>query len=360
VEQNTFNRTLLILLSSILVIGVVVFVYYNFSQKPRESFYQSLLGKNERFAYAEGLLKSRKFDEAAQNYKLALEKAEGFREEGQLKYKIAISQSEGSNPIEGIALLKEISANENYTPIIKAHSVQYLGHLLYAINTKEINDEIFKDEPYKSFLSESGNDSSVARRKLYEYASSIYPLGIPELRVAKWYSEEILRLQKSDDAENKEKIEEIKSIIQQKITNADKYLVSIVNDEQARSYVAEVLYRKANVQADLYLARDKNFGDPEETYKKALTVATLRVGQESSAKMYYAMYLAKMYEEERSEDIKNILKDFYVGNRYASTNTVRSIKGEKDGRLGLKSDILLLARIDTSFGKFLNSLGWVF
>jgi len=356
VEQNTFNRILLILLASVFVIGTVVFVYYNFSQKPQESFYQSLLGKNESFAYAEGLLKSGKYSEAADHYRLALAEAEGYKEEGQLKYKIAISLGEGNNPLAAVPLLKEIIANENYTPTIRAYSVQQIGHFLYSYNSEELKNEVFKDEPYRSFIADG--DYFAARRKLFEYGSSIYPLGIPELRIAKWYSEEILRLQKLDGDENTQKTDEMKDIVRQKIANADRYLTSIVTDEQARSYVAEVLYRKANVQADLYLTGDKNLGDPEETYRKSLTIATLRVGQESSAKMYYAMYLARMYGEERSEDIKNILKDFYVGNKYASTNTVRSIKGEKDGKLGLKSDILLLARIDTSFGEFLKSLGW--
>jgi len=359
VEQNTFNRTLLILLASVLVIGTVVFVYYNFSQKPSRSFYQSLLEKNENFAYAEGLLKSRKFDEAAQNFRLALTEANGFREVGQIKYKIAVSQSEGSNPIEGIVLLKEIAANVNYTTKIRAYSIQHIGHLLYAINTKEINDEIFKDEPYKSFLSGSENDYSIARRKLYEYASSIYPLGIPELRIAKWYSEEILRLQKLSGEDNKQKIEGMKSIIGQKMISADKYLADIVNSEQSRSFAAEVLYRKANVQADLYLAGDKNFGDPEENYKKSLNVAILKVGNESSASIRYAVFLAEMYGEKRLQDIKALLAGFYSG-RYDATNTVRSIRNEKNGLLGNKNDYLLLAKLDPMWRDFLISLGWTF
>ncbi|MDP2664478.1 MAG: hypothetical protein Q8O97_00690, partial [bacterium] len=130
-EQNTFNRTLLILLASVLVIGTVVFVYYNFSQKSPKSFYQSLLGKNESFAYAEGLLKSGKYDEAASQFRIALEKAEGYKEEGQLKYKIALAESFGNNPIEGIGLFKEVAANENHTSTIRAYAVQSLGNLLY-------------------------------------------------------------------------------------------------------------------------------------------------------------------------------------------------------------------------------------
>jgi len=358
--ENSAKRTLLILLASVLVTGTVAFVYYNFSQKPQESFYQSLLEKNENFAYAEGLLKSQKFDEAAQNYKLALEDAEGFKEEGQLKYKVAISESEGSNPIEGVRLLKEVAANTSYTQTIRAYAVQYLGHLLYAINTEEINKEVFKDEPYKSFLSGSADDRSVARRKLYEYASSIYPLGIPELRIAKWYSQELVHISGpgAQGIASSTQVEEMKAIIRQKLASADSYVASIARDEQAGQYIPEVLYRKATVLGDLYISGDTSFGDPEQTYKQALTASTLRVGQESSAKFSYASYLARKYGAQRADDIKVLLKDFYAGDRYAKTNTVDMIRGEKNNLLGNKPYLLLLAKIDTNFATFLKSLGW--
>ncbi len=355
-EQNTFNRTLLILLASVLVIGIVVFAYYNFSQKPPESFYNSLLNKNESFAYAEGLLKSQRYDEAAEYFKLALKKAEGYKEEGQLKYKIAMSYSYGSNPVAGIALFKEVAANENYTPTIRAYAVQNIGNLLYSYNTPEVKTEVFKDEPYKSFWLE--DDYSLSRRKVFDYASSLYPLGIPELRIAKWYSEEILRLQKLAGAENEQKIVEMKSIIGQKLINTNKYLLDIARDEQARGYTAEVLYRKGNVLGDLLLSGDTTFADPEEAYKQALSIVTIKASPEAAAKLRYAVFLTRMYGGERVEDVKKLLSDFYVGTKYASTNTVRSIRNEKDGDLGNKDDYLLLASIDTRFAQFLRTLGW--
>lgn len=360
-EKNSVIKPTIVIFAVIVIIAIIPFVYWysRKSAEPQKSFYTQLLEKNNEFAYAEGLLKSNRYDEAASYFRLALEQAEGYKEEGQLKYMIATSDGEGSNPINGIVLLKEVVANKNYTPMIRAYAVQYIGHLLYSYNTSEIKNEVFKDEPYKSFLVEG--DYSLALRKLFEYASSFYPLGIPELRIAKWYSAEVLKLTQGgvNDEATESEIEKMKFIIRQKLLNVDKYLLDIAKDEQARHYGAEVLYRKGAVLGELYLADDTSFGDPEETFKKALEFSAIRTGQESSARYYYAVFLAKMYGEKRANDIQKLLNDFYAGDEFSRTNTVKSIKNEKNNSLGLKSDILLLAEIDSNFATFLKTLGWV-
>ena len=290
---------------------------------------------------------------------MALEKAEGFKEEGQLKYKIALSESSGNNPSEGIVLFKEVAANENYTPTIRAYAVQNLGSLLYSYNTPEVKTEVFKDDPYKSFWLE--DDYSLSRRKVFDYASSLYPLGISELRIAKWYTEEILESinSKNIDASPEKSIEEMKLIVREKLINTDKYLRDIAKDEQARSYIAEVLYRKGMVLGDMLLVGDTTFADPEDVFKQSLSVAAVgNIKLEASAKYTYAVFLAKMYGEKRADDIKKLLGDFYQKDVYKNTTIVRFIKNEKNNGLGQKSDIILLAKIDAKFHDFLLSLGW--
>lgn len=359
-EINNTSKLFLILLAVATVTVASVFVYWYFqkSAEPSKPFYTQLLEKNTEFAYAEGLIKSGKYDEATNYFKLALEKAEGYKEEGQLKYKIALSQGQGSNPIESIRLMKEIAANENYTPTIRAYAVQFMGHLLYSYNTLEVKDEVFKDEPYKSFLAD--DDYSLARRKLFEYASSFYPLGVSELRVAKWYSTEILKLVQGgvNEEATKNNIKEMKSIVRQKLVNADRYLRDITEDEHARSYIPEVWYRKGTVLGDMLLSGDTTFPDPEESYMRALEFSVVKTGYESTAKYSYAAFLAKMYGEKRANDIKSLLSDFYTGDKYEKTNTVRMITNEKNNLLGNKNDILLLAKIDDDFATFLKKLGW--
>ena len=357
-EESKISKWLIITLAVAIVSGIVGIIWY-FQRAETGSFYTQLLEKNEEFSYAEGLLKSGEYDEATDYFKLALEKAEGYKEEGQLKYKIALSESNGSKPIDGIVLLKEVAANENYTPTIRAYSAQRIGSLLYSYNTPEIKEEVFKDDPYKGFIADG--DYSLALRRLFEYASAFYPLGVSELRIAKWYSAEVLRLSIKgvSDNETRNKIDEMKSIIRQRLVNADKYLFDIAKDEQVRVYVPEVLYRKGNVLADLYLSGDKNFGDPEESYKQALSVLNISPSAEAAAKVRYAIFLARMYGKERIKDILSLLRDFYSGTKYESTGTVRSIGNEKNDILGNKDDYLLLARFDPQFAQFLRTLGWV-
>ncbi len=360
-EKNETSRVFLVLLIVATIIGVTGFVYWSFqksteSQKP---LYTQLLEKNDEFASGEGLFNSGKYDEAATQFRLALEKAEDYKEEGQLKYKIAQAESSGSNPIGGIALFKEVAANENYTPVIRAYAVQSMGNLIYSYNTSEIKNEIFKDEPYASFLAEG--DDTLARRKLFEYASAFYPLGISELRIAKWYSTEILKLTESGrtDEETKNNIEEMKMIVRQNLANADTFLLDITNDVQSRHQVAEVWHRKGAVLGDLFLSSDTTFPNPEEAYKQALAFSTIRVGNESAAKYSYAVFLAKMYGEERADDIKKLLNDFYTSSKYKGNNMERMIRNEKNNLLGNRDDILLLAKIDNQFEAYLKTLGWV-
>ncbi len=227
-----------------------------------------------------------------------------------MKYKLAIALSEGGRPLEGIPLFKEIIAQPEYSNNIRAYSVQYMGHLLYSYNTPEVKNEVFKDEPYKSFYADG--DYALARRKLFEYASSFKPLGVPELRVAKWYSAKILdRKGEPASPEKQKEVEEMVSVIKVKLANAEAYMKSVQADEFVSAYIPEVLYRKAGVLRDLDVAGVQGFENPETVYQEALKAARLKVGQESSTKIGYAIYLAQKYGEQRRGDIQNLLRDFY-------------------------------------------------
>lgn len=355
------NKFLLYLMGTAIVLVSIFVVYkYYYGNLITKTTYTTLLDTNEEFATGEAYLRSEDYENASAHFQLAMNNAKTPNEQGQIKYKIALSYIESNKPVEAVKLLKEIVRTSNYTDIIKAYSVQQLGHIVISYNTIEIRNEVFKDEPYKSFLKDA--DDSLARRRLFEYSSSFYPLGIPELRIANWYAYHVLELVKSGkhDKETLQNIEEMKIIIREKLINADKYLASISNDQNAVSYLPEIWYRKGTVLGNLYLSGDTSFGDPEEAFKKALQYSTIIVGMESSAKYSYAIFLAKAYGNKREQDIKALLNDFYVGNKYIKTPTTRMIKGEKDNLLGNKNDIILLSEIDPNFKLFLINLGWEF
>jgi hypothetical protein len=370
-KVKNFRGPIIILLAVATILGTGLYIYSTFTlveekkveeipQKREGPFYAELLKKNEKFAQGESLFKSGNYTEAIARYEESLENVEGYKEEGQIKYKIGLAYLNGDKPMEAIAVLKEVAKNKNYTERIRAYAVQSLGNMLYSFNTQEVRNEVFKGNPYKKFLEKAKGNQAIAERKLFEYASSLYPLGVSEMRIAKWHSSKVVRLVATgnDDEETKQKIEDAKSIIREKIKNTDAYLVEIVNDEQERVYLAEVWRRKATVLGDLFYAGDTTFPNPEGAYKTALQFAIFSVGGEASAKYSYALFLAKMYGEERASDIQGLLSDFYNTNKYSKTGMVRMIRNEKDGLSGNKESILLLAKIDTRFSEYLKTLGW--
>jgi len=321
------------------------------------SFYNNLLKKNTNFESAEQLFSARKYTESITEYTRALESTTDIKEEGQIKYKLALAHEYNNQPIEAIVNYKEVVANESYARQLRAYAVQRMIGMLYSYNTQEVRDEIYKGEPYESFIVER---RSLTDKKLVEYGSLIQPLGVLELRLAGWYVDDYIRLSSlnSTDAVVQNEIQSLKSLIQQKIINADAYIVAISNDPQQRNYLPEVLRRKAMILGDLYIAGDSDFSDPEEAFRKAIQASIISVGDEATTKFRYAVFLGKMYGEERSDEIKALLSDFYETSRYAQTSVVRMIRSEKDGGAGSKVGILLLAEIDSRFGEYLKTLGW--
>lgn len=328
-------------------------IFYNLGQR---SFFERLVDKNAEFAKGEELLRAQNYIEAIEHFELALANAEGFKEEGEIKYRIAMSFGLDGEPVQAIKLLKEVAGNENYSKEIRAYSIQRIRTVLNIYNTPIVREEVFKDEPYKSFLSEG--DYFLTLRKLSEYAASFYPLGLSEVRVARWYSSEILEISEDgiNDAETEE-VERLKRIIREKITSAEKYLSSIGEDGRVRLDQSEVEEEIGNVLADLYLAGNKSFGDPEVYYERALISASAP-SPEAGVRLSYAIFLTKMYGEDRRENIEDLLNDFSKEEKYTSANIARILENKENLNASYKNNILLLAQTHPEFKEFIKIFGW--
>lgn len=353
-EQNNFNRTWLILLASVLVIGTAVFIYYNFSQKPRESlsFYDNLVASNNDFAAGESFYKAGDFTRAVTAYEEALDDVKTPDEQGQILYKMALAHIATNEPLKAIPIFKEVAAGLNYPLTTRAYAVQAMGQGFYSFSDPAITAEIFKDEPYKSMY--DAEKIPLSYRKLFEYASSFYPLGISETRIAQWYAQRIV-------LGESEKVLLAKNIIRLKLENADKDVARTRGQaEKGGNYVPEILTRKAYILGLLSQAGDESLGNPEEAFREALMVAQIASPEyEAQAKYFYALFLAGKYGSERSQAIRDVLSDFYKTTRYEDTGIVRFIKNEKNNTVGSMAKILLLAQFDPQFKEFLKTLGWV-
>lgn len=316
--------------------------------------------KNVDFARGTAAFAARNYTEAIKFFESALDQSKDPAERAQISYKMAQAyEEEGSSTssIKAVLLYKAVAADERAGERLRAYAIQSIGNLLYKVNTPEIYAEVFSGDPYAGFL-ENG-DYGLAKRKLFEYASTFRKLGISELRIAKWYTDEILKITRAGQAkERAAEIEEMKQRVREHLWNADRYLETIENDRDERWYAAEVLYRRAMVLGDLALSGDSSLGDPEAVFQRAIVRAMSTGVNEAPAKFVYASYLARAYGPGRASDIQKLLADFRIDGPFMHTGMVRSLKEERNNVSGYRTDVLMLARLDKNFAAFLRDIGW--
>ena len=329
---------------------------------PKTSFYDELVSSNKNFALGENLFNMQKYPDAIAAYETALKEAVTEKQKGQILYKIALATRENNDLLKAIRLFKEVAENNNYAPTARAYAVQSMVETsrIFSDNTN-ITPEIFKDDPYQKMFRES--DADIAYRRLSEYASSFWPLGLSEMRVAQWYAEKIISLQEDTSMNDHDfdavTIENYKTIIQKNMNNAGADILRTQGKpEIGGNYIPSILTLKANVLWTLSKGGDESFGDPETVFKQALESIGISPSREAQAKYYYAIFLSEKYGKERTVDIHNLLSDFYATNKYDDTGIVRFIKIEKNNAFKHKARILKLAEMDPEFKKWLSHLGW--
>jgi len=352
------KKILLIFVLLFIAVGIAGMYFFFSTRSPKNeaTFYENLISSNRDFALGESLYKNGKYESAISSYKTALQNVSNLNEKAQVLYKISLAYRFNNQPLIAIPLFKEIVAISEYPSTTRAYAVQAMGQAYYSFNDPAITEEIFKDSPYKEMYNK--DDNALSYRKLFEYASSFYPLGIPETRIAQWYAQEIVNSNKSGDTSNNESY---KNIIRTKLANATTDIARTqTNPDRGSTYIPEILTREASVLGMLSISGDESLGSPEEAFKKSLDTAAGSTTYEAQARYFYTLFLAQKYGTARSTEIQNLLSDFYTTARYDNTGIVRFIKNEKDNQTGVKKDIIMLANLDPKFKNYLIKLGWQF
>ena len=362
-NQNRRPISVVILLTVISVALLVVASTFLFDRNaPRspdgESItnpYEALLQNNEEFSRAESFLKNNQLDLAEEHFRSALPLARDANEEGQTLYKIALTNTR-SDPAEAIAILKDIASSTRYSNIQRAYALQRMGELFYKNSSHEITELIFTGVPYASFLEEG--DEKLAYRRLYEHASSFYPLAVSELRVGLWYADEILKLaqKKSLSSQEKQLVVKYTEFVRASLEMTDRDIERTRNALNAGDLVPGALARKAALLAMMREAGDLSFADPEPIFKDAMELGLVR-NSDPTPRYYYAVYLAKTAGESRKADIVDLLDNFY-NESDAYEGMIGVFTKEKNNVLGNKKDIARLANIDPAFKALLRTLGW--
>lgn len=315
---------------------------------------------NSDFAAAMQYQRERKYDLALQSYQKALSSAEDSVQEAQIKYRIALVTELQGNYAEAIRLFKAIAADPSNYEFVRAYSVQEIGRMYYTYyddrSGSQIPTETFKDPPYSSFKEGSG-DMNLAYRKLFEYAASIYPLGVSEARIAHWYSTELLK-----EATTTTQGISYVSIIQESIRKAEADIQRTIDDPPAATLIPETYMRIGLTLANLASVGAAGFEEAEQRLQQALQYTSVLGISPGNFQAYnYATFLASTYGAARATDIQKILSAFSISrsaeiqpivvNFYRAANTDPTLEEQK-------KRLALLGKIDPNFKTYLVSLGW--
>lgn len=290
------------------------------------------------------------FDGARARYLEVLERASGPEQEGQVQYRIALAET-FTDPASAVARLKGITASEAYSDLLRAYAAQWLGLMLYRTSDSSVLPLIFTGDPYAAFYRD--RDTQLALRRLFEYASSFYPLAVAELEQAAWYAQE---LKDADVAERAALADQYLSIIEQKLESGQADIDRTLSINEYKMFVTEALYLKAVVLARLSAAGFDYEYEPAMQEALNYTLLNWTPGDDSAIRYAYAMNLF-FAETGREEDARELLRPV-VEDIDAYPGFKRMLEKEKNNVLGRKEWLVALSNSYPEFRSLLVSLGW--
>jgi len=359
-------RTILAVVIGVLVIGGAVGAFFFFrSQTATYSDTRTVLEvlrqTNQDFSDGTSYVKQGKYADALESYTKALANAKDSSQEGQIRFAIGRMYEQLGRYSDAIAAFKAIAAEERYYALIRAYAVQELGamyHLYYA-DLATITAETFKDEPYASFKKNADYDT--AYRKLFEYATSIYPLAYSESFVAYGYTKALVSIKgATTTSQGQQYVASIATALQR--ADADFPRLAKNHDEQL--YAPSVLSREAIVTGYLVRVGVPGYtnGAAESLYNRALQYsATIGLKPGNFVVYHYALLLARAYGKERATDLHTLLAVFSEknGEKIAPEVPVffKAVLTDPS-QVSEKANVKLLGKLDPDFKAYLLSLGW--
>lgn len=283
-----------------------------------------------------------------------------------------------------IDILKDIEADEDSTPFFKARAINLLLGFYYKDRDSDTFYEIFSTEPYLSILEEVGPID--APRALSELSVSYYPAPRAQLRIARWYSGNLVNDRMFSDVnlsdnEKKDHIQKIKDLITDTEESFIKENQDTPGEDRPRVFASFYHHRGFNYAA-LALSGEDSFQQSFELdFVKTLNIfdAAIESGEEDYSgltaqivpytHMYYAFFLNDIYGQERLEDIKkHIHKSIEVSNSDYRENLNEFKKfisvtynQSKDDPLRRDYNYKILEKIislDEDFAEFARTHGW--
>jgi len=344
---------ILVLLGGIFVVyrnGGIGAAKYNAEKTP----FSVLMQSSPDFAQAQSAADAGNYQQAKTLYQQSFNQATDDIQKGQIAYKQALLEDHFGDPIKAIDMYKAIVADPTYDSykIIKAYAVEAMAELHYRNLDPKITTEIFKDKPYSGLAVEGRTELSY--RHLDEYATTFYPLGLAELRIAEWYATGIDVSPSPDGTATST----YPALIQQAVKLADNDIERTKNDPNASTLIPDILVRKESLYVRMYFHKLATADEVEQVCKDAMAIYStpeLRY-QDGFARYYYAKFLSS--QASRSADVKAVLAPLYTDSGYKGSYILTFFANEKSNLFAQKKTLVKLATSIPEFKTFLISLGW--
>jgi hypothetical protein len=234
------------------------------------------------------------------------------------------------------------------------------------------------------------NNVPVSYRKLFEYASELYPLAISELRVAFWHANELVRVakklataadipltsviprmeelslwetlateeQKDARGMQGEFMNSVR-IVRDRIRRADADIERIKDNPNENGDIPEILQRKAVIGMRMLSIGDVSFDDPGPLLVQVMNIFATR-GQKTEdgyTRYYYAQYLLDKDTKPTVEQLSGVLSPLYT-EEYTQSSVQKFFANERANVLGVKSTLVRIAQAEPKFREHLQKLGW--
>lgn len=351
------GRLLALLIAVVLAAATLVYLFYQ--QPSPVSLNEELLQTNHEFGTANTYMKQRDYASAKAAYERALALAENPQQEGLIRFNIARATEYAFQFESAIDMLKDIAADERYTPRHRAYAVQEIG-LMRTVYPWEhaIPEATFRGEPYASFA--EGVDENEAYAQLFRYAVSFSPLSLSYVHEAYWETEQLASLGSTTTPEAEERLGRILDALAASVEDKDRLLS---NMQERLTYGPRIPHMEARLTERLADLEVDGFTHTraDELHASAVQLASVGFMPGNLFVYHYALFLARAYGDERQDDIRKLVAIFTPQNQdqiIPPVPEVIRLAQIEPALLPDKEALQAIARIAPTFDAYLRSLGW--
>lgn len=320
-----------------------------------EMVYQSAVSQNASFASGAQLLNANRYTEAVPALEQALSAAKGAEEKTLISFYLSAAYRSSGNYAAAINTLQGVLSTRDIAPAVQALAVEEMATIYSTHTSSSTRTALFDNSLYRSFIATSTNQTV---RRIYQYATSLYPLPYSNYAIARSYANSVIAIVNDDQGGQEALISELMLRLKAAITAGDAATTDTIDTFTYPSYRANALLERAIVLGKLEQLKDTSLGDASEAYRKALDLYA-RVGESDAvARLKFAHYLATRYGSSKAAEISSVLAPLYeVPQEQQRLRLFFARFGDAtEGQT--KSDLVLLAKLDPAFKTYLLSLGW--